>query len=96
MKLNTTIRVDADPNLTDHLKRASYQVNLLSEGRMAASYTAAVSVPTVGRYERGDFVRNKTPSELGVAGGKYVIEGWLSVVSGTPGTFVEKRFLTGN
>lgn len=96
MKLNTTIRFNGDPNLVDHIKRISYQVNLLSEGRMSARYTAAIAQPTTGAFQQGDFVINKTPSELGLPGARYVIEGWLCLVSGTPGTFVEKRFLTGN
>jgi len=36
------------------------------------------------------------PSELGAAGAKYVIDGWKCVAGGTPGTWVQCRFLTGN
>lgn len=96
-KLNTTPRVGtSDPVLQRELREHATQVNLLSEGRIVAAYNALTSVPTAGTNMQGDFVKNATPSELGTAGSKYVIEGWTCVVSGTPGTWVQKRFLTGN
>ena len=97
MKLNTTPRVGvADPVLQRELREHALQVNLLSEGRLTAQYSALTTVPTTGTYAAGDFVRNSAPSELGTAGSKYVIYGWLAVVGGTPGTFVQCRFLTGS
>lgn len=97
MRLNTTPRVGiADPVLQRELREHANQVNALSEGRMSAEYGALPSVPTSGLYAQGDFVRNSEPSELGTAGSKYVIYGWLAVAGGTPGTFVQCRFLTGN
>lgn len=97
MKTNTTPRVGTnDPVLQRELREHATQINLISEGRIAGSYTAQASVPTAGAYVQGDFVRNSTPSELGVAGSKYVIFGWLCVVSGDPATFVQTRYLTGN
>lgn len=97
MKLNTTPRVGVnDPILQRELREHANQVNQLSEGRLVGTYNATTAVPTAGTYARGDFVRNSEPSELGAAGSKYVIFGWLNVAGGTPGTFVQCRFLTGN
>jgi hypothetical protein len=97
MKLNTTPRVGtSDPVLQRELREHATQVNLISEGRIAGFYTALAAVPTSGSWMQGDFVMNSAPSELGTAGSKYVIEGWTCVVSGTPGTWVQRRFLTGN
>lgn len=72
------------------------QVNGLSEGRVEAVHNAYTAAPTTGKHRRGDFVRNSEPSELGSASSKYVIEGWICTSSGEPGTWLEKRVLTGN
>lgn len=97
MKLNTTPRVGVnDPVLQRELREHATQVNLLSEGRLAAEYGATTAAPTTGTHARGDFVRNSEPSELGAASSKYVIYGWLCVTGGEPGTWVQCRFLTGN
>ncbi len=97
MKLNTTPRVAVnDPVLQRELREHATQVNMLSEGRMAANYQAATAAPTTGSYAAGDFVRNSAPSELGTAGSRYVIFGWVCVAGGAPGTFAQCRFLTGN
>lgn len=53
-------------------------------------------IPSTGGWTRGDRLWNKVPSELGTAGSKYVVTGWLCTVTGTPGTWVEMRSLTGN
>jgi hypothetical protein len=47
-------------------------------------------------WTRGDRRWNKVPSELGTAGSKYVVNGWICTGTGTPGTWVEMRSLTGN
>jgi len=97
MKLNLQPRLllPKDPNMERELREHAQQVNLLTEGRISANYTAVPSVPTTGTYAPGDFVRNSAPAELGTSGSKYVIFGWLCVTGGTPGTFVQCRFLTG-
>ncbi len=82
--------------LKDVFRTYSQRIIGLSEGRLNAIDNAVTSVPTTGTYAQGDFVRNSTPTELGTAGNKYCIDGWTCVVGGTPGTFVQKRFLTGN
>ena len=97
MKLNTQPRVALqDVAMQRELREHALQVNLLAEGRLAATNNASTAAPTTGSYAQGDFVRNIAPSELGSASSKYVIFGWLCVYSGTPGTFVQCRFLTGN
>lgn len=97
MKLNTTPRVGVlDPLLQRELREHATQVNMLTEGRISAFYQATTAAPTTGTWAKGDFVRNSAPSELGTGGSKYVIEGWTCLVGGTPGTWVQKRFLTGN
>ncbi|MFP3638112.1 hypothetical protein [Paraburkholderia sp. SIMBA_054] len=72
------------------------QLNNLSEGHVAAATNASTAPPTAGTYQQGDFIRNSAPSELGTAGSKYVITGWLCTAAGTPGTWVACRSLTGN
>lgn len=54
------------------------------------------SAPTTGTWAVGDKVKNSAPSESGSAGSKYVIIGWVCTVSGTPGTWLQMRVLTGN
>jgi hypothetical protein len=72
------------------------QVNLLSEGKQAAHYASATAAPTTGTWAQGDFVKNSAPTEGGVALSKYVVFGWICTVGGTPGTWLQCRFLTGN
>ena len=96
-RLNTTPRVGVnDPILQRELREHATQVNNLTEGRIAAVTNATTAAPTSGPNQQGDFVRNSAPTELGSALSKYVILGWVCVVSGTPGTWVEFRGLTGN
>ena len=96
-RLNTTPRVGVnDPILQRELRDHAQQVNNLTEGRISAVTNATTAAPTTGPNQQGDFVRNSAPTELGSASSKYVIFGWVCVVSGTPGTFVQCRFLTGN
>jgi hypothetical protein len=64
------------------------------ENRISAHY-AALTPPTGGRFVAGDRVLNKAPAELGGAGSKYVITGWICTVTGDPGTWKEMRVLTG-
>jgi len=85
-----------DPLLLRVLREHTNQINQLAEGRIAAFYSALTAAPSSGPWMQGDSVKNSAPSELGTAGSKYVIDGWVCVVSGTPGTWVQKRFMTGN
>lgn len=96
MKINVIPRVNVDAETTRFYKELAQQVNAVSEGRLAGFYTASSAVPTTGTWAVGDFVLNKAPSELGTAGSKYIIHGWRCVAGGTPGTWVQCRYLTGN
>ena len=87
---------DLSFKLTNLLRAIAAQVNGISEGTQAFFYTARVSVPTTGTWAVGDFVLNSAPAEAGTAGSKYIIHGWRCVAGGTPGTWLQCRFLTGN
>lgn len=82
--------------LSDLITRLNQQVNGITEGRISNYHAAYTAPPTAGTWAQGDRVRNSAPSELGSASSKYVITEWVCVVSGTPGTWVEMRSLTGN
>lgn len=86
-------------DLNDYLRKIQQQLNQLSEGSIAARYQANTAPPAAGNkqlYATGDKIDNKTPVELGSAGSKYVITGWICTAGGTPGTWVQLRSLTGN
>lgn len=72
------------------------QLNALTEGRISAVTNAYTAAPTTGTWAQGDFVRHSAPVEAGTAGNKYVVVGFVCTVSGTPGTWVQCRYLTGN
>ena len=96
-KLNLSPRAAlSDPILQRELREHALQVNQISEGRIAGTYNAQTAAPTTGPHAQGDFLRNSAPTELGTSPNKYVIHGWLCVVGGTPGTWVQCRYLTGN
>lgn len=99
MKISVEQRLPIEYNrsvFSEIFRLVQNQINSLSEGLLSANYSATTSAPTTGTYARGDFIRNSEPSEAGSVGSKYVIHGWICTVSGTPGTWVECRFLTGN
>ena len=96
MKLNIKPRIAHDPLLQRELGEHAILVNMLSDGRLAGTNNATSAAPTSGPHARGDFIRNSEPSEAGTAGSMFVVLGWLCTASGTPGTFVECRALTGN
>jgi hypothetical protein len=58
--------------------------------------TYGTAAPNFDAWNVGHYVENTNPSELGSAGSKYVIRGWVCTVAGTPGTWVPVRALTGN
>lgn len=82
--------------LTDLHRQMATQLNQLTEGRLTAVQNADTAAPTAGDYFQGDFVRNSTPTELGAPGAKYAVFGFQCLVSGSPGTWVEMHYLTGN
>lgn len=96
MKLNRTSRAPVDAETERWNRQIAAQVNALSEGQIAACYTASTAAPTTGTWAKGDEIRNTAPVEAGAAASKYVIRGWICTVAGTPGTWLQQRFLTGN
>ncbi len=82
--------------LKDIFRNVIQRLNALSDGQLGAIDNAATAAPITGTYARGDFIRNSAPTELGATASKYVIYGWVCSVGGTPGTFLQCRFLTGN
>jgi hypothetical protein len=96
MKLNVVPRANVDAETARWYREVAQQVNAVSEGRLSGSYTASTAAPTTGTWTVGDKVRNSAPAEAGTAGSKYVVEGWICTVAGTPGTWLQQRTLTGN
>lgn len=101
MKLQTEPNLPQDVaglvrQLTELHRNTAQQVNGLTEGTVYAVHNSALAAPTTGKYQQGDTLRNRTPTELGVAASMYVITGWCCVIAGEPGTWVELRSLTGN
>ena len=104
MRVNTNQNVPQVPSelqgfrfwIDRQIKDVATQLNGISEGKASAVTNAATAAPTTGTYAAGDFVKNSAPSELGGGGSKYVILGWICTVSGTPGTWLQCRVLTGN
>jgi hypothetical protein len=82
--------------IAELLRDIQEQVNGLSEGYITSAYTSKTAAPTYGSWKQGDFIRNSTPVEAGVALSKYVVIGWVCTVSGTSGTWLPCRVLTGN
>lgn len=73
--------------------------NDISDGKAVAANSAAAAAPgatSTTQYAVGDFVKNSAPAELGAAGSKYLVTGWMCVTAGTPGVWKECRALTGN
>lgn len=73
------------------------QVNGLSEGRVSSNYNAQTAIPTssVVPYSKGDRIWKSNVTVQGTVGAQYVTVGWICTASGTPGTWVEMRTLTG-
>jgi hypothetical protein len=56
---------------------------------------AVPSASTV-QYYKGTFVRNNLITETGTTPNKYTLLGWDCIATGKPGTWVQRRALTGN
>lgn len=82
--------------LSQIFRTIAQKVNLMADGRLSGSDFVAATVPTTGVFRQGDFVRNSAPVEAGTAGAKFVVLGWICTVSGSPGTLLPARVLTGN
>lgn len=55
-----------------------------------------IAPPTKGDWVRGDVVKNYRPVEQGKAGSLFIIDGWTCLTTGTPGTWIQNKILTGN
>jgi hypothetical protein len=82
--------------IQDIVREVENAVNSMAEGRIVSRYNASTAAPSGGTYAKGDFIPNSDPSELGSGGSKYVVIGFICTVSGTPGTWLSCRCLTGN
>jgi len=107
MKLQTNLNLPVADNsvggiqqLMNKLSRMwtdmAVQVNATSEGQIQGAYNALTAPPASGNYKQGDMIRNSSPVEQGTAGSKYVVTGWICSASGSPGTWLQCRALTGN
>lgn len=96
MKVSTQPRGASDPALKQELVQHATLLNLLTDGKLAGTNYTVTAAPTSGTHAQGDFARNSAPTELGVAGSKYVVLGFLCISGGTPGTWLACRALTGN
>jgi hypothetical protein len=81
--------------LVQLLPRIATQVNNVSEGRIVGSHNAVTQPPAQGLYQAGDYIRNSAPQVLGSPGSQYVVKGWICVVDGEPGTWVQDQGATG-
>ena len=81
--------------IDDMAREHGNALDAIVAGKISAT-ALATAPPTGGTWSAGDFVRNAAPAELGTAAAKYVILGWVCTVSGTPGTWLQCRTLTGN
>ncbi len=106
-KINTDARLPIYVGSDQYLKNLNARLtdvfreiaNLLNESAawsITGSVNAYTAAPTTGTWYVGDMVRNSAPAEAGSASSKYVTIGWICTVSGTPGTWLPMRTLTGN
>lgn len=96
MNPDTAYLVALTQFLSRVLKNTAQKVNQIGDGRITGSDFTAASIPTTGMFKQGDVIRNSAPVEAGTAGTKYVVLGWICTVSGSPGTLLPIRALTGN
>jgi len=96
MRVNKTPRIAQDAILSRELAEHATLINLMTDGKLTGTNNAMPAAPTGEMYAQGDFVRNSLPTEIGAIGSKYVVLGFMCVLGGTPGTFLQCRALTGN
>ena len=92
---STTLDARDTQQLDEIVREFGTMLEAIVAGKAAAT-SRATAPPTGGTWSAGDFVRNAAPEELGTAASKYVVTGWICVTSGTPGTWLQCRALTGN
>jgi hypothetical protein len=81
-----------DPTWHTGQSGGQFKGNITQKG-IRGAYGVA---PNYGTWGRGDIVFNPEPTELGPTSSKYVVTGWICTVSGSPGTWLPLRTLTGN
>lgn len=69
---------------------------LMDDSCTVGGSSSGVGKPTGGVHLRGARHSNPLPAEAGSGGSKYVVDGWVCTVAGTPGTWLDRRTLTGN
>ena len=97
MKLEENIAPGGLPvHIVQWIRQAARKVNGIASGSYRDREGQRTAAPTTDTWTQGDFVENSNKSELGAGGSKYVLQGWDCLVGGTPGTWTERRTLTGN
>lgn len=82
--------------ISDIIRAITTQVNLLSEGRIEARYSALESAPGSVAAQVSDIVWDSNATVQGTVGSQFVRIGWIcTVASATAPTFQEMRVLTG-
>jgi len=97
-RLNENLQFSSErliQSLYDFLRPVAQKINGLASGSYSARDNQRTAAPTTGTWAQGDFVENSNAVEAGTTPNKYIIVGWRCTVGGTPGTWVECRFLTG-
>lgn len=90
-------KLPTDPRLplaSDPLTRRLYELFRGIASAHNESYyweASGTSAPASGTWATGDKCRNTAPTELGSAGSKYVVTGWIYL----SGAWKEMRSLTG-
>lgn len=64
--------------------------------RAGRAVVHAIAPPTVGAWVGTDQLPHAAPAEAGTTPNKYINSGWVNTASGSPGTFLQQRTLTGN
>ena len=98
VSLEQYVQEKYDPALTREIVRILEDViNRTYEGRIYQRFSMTTApTSTTMSWQVGDEVLNSNPTELGTAGSMYIIRGWECIGAGSPGTWREQRFLTGN
>ncbi|MBB3841137.1 hypothetical protein FHS57_005158 [Runella defluvii] len=98
MGASTITDLDSDGSADIYVSTTGGYLTYRAAGKwnQALNTDVGTAAPTTGSWPRGWIRYNSTPVEAGTAGAKYVIEGWQCITAGSPGTWVQKRYLTGN
>lgn len=85
----------ANNSVTKNIATSNKSVCVNNVGYNIKSFESNAK-PTSGTWNQGDVCINKTPTEIGDVGSKYIIEKWICIAGGTPGTWKECRVITGD